>query len=116
MSRNTPRIISWIKSARKDFNAFPAAAQDEILDALTLAADGLQPDAAKPMKGLGSGVYEIALRHRGDAYRTVYTLQIQDRIWVVHAFKKKSKSGIKTPKPDIDLIKERIKRIKEMYQ
>jgi len=116
MSRNTPRIISWIKAARKDFDAFPAAARDEILDALTLAADGLQPDLAKPMKGLGSGVYEIALRHRGDAYRTVYTLQTQDRIWVIHAFKKKSKSGIKTPKPDIDLIKERIKRIKEMYQ
>ena len=63
--------------------------------------------------GFGSGVMELALKHRGDAYRVVYALQIDDDIWVVHAFQKKSKSGIKTPKAEIDLVVERLKRLKE---
>ena len=66
--------------------------------------------------GGDSGVMELALRHRGDAFRVVYALQIDNDIWVVHAFQKKSKSGIKTPKQDIDLIHERLKRLKEMLK
>lgn len=108
------RPISWVKAARKEFHKFPAAARERILTALDFAAEGQTSDLAKPMKGLGSGVFEIALRHQKDAYRVVYAVQIGDRIWVVHAFKKKSKTGIKTPKPEIDLIKERIAKIKEM--
>lgn len=73
------------------------------------------PEMAKPMKGLGSGIFEIALRHRDDAYRTVYAVQIGDDVWVVHAFKKKSNVGIKTPKHEIDLIKTRINKIKEEF-
>jgi Phage-related protein len=73
-------------------------------------------DIAKPMKGLGSGVYEIALTFRGDTYRAVYAVQMGRDIWVVHAFQKKSKTGIKTPKHEIDLIRERIKRLKEMLK
>lgn len=107
------RPISWVKAARKDFEAFPDEAQDDILTALTIAADGGFPANVKPMKGLGSGVYEVALRHRTDAYLAVYTLQFAGALWVVHAFQKKSKSGIKTPKQDIDVILERIKRLKE---
>ena len=72
------------------------------------------PDVAKPLTGLGSGVMELALRYRGDAFRVVYALQIGDDIWLVHAFQKKSKSGIKTPKQEIDLIRDRLKRLKEM--
>ena len=113
MDRKTKRNISWIKAARKDFEEFPPSTQDEIMDALTIAAEGFKPEIAKPLKGLGSGVYEIAFRHRGDAYRTVYVVQIQDDLWVVHAFKKKSTTGIKTPKHEIDLIRERIKKLKE---
>jgi len=71
------------------------------------------PDIAKPLTGLGSGVMELALKHRGDAYRVVYALQIGDDIWVIHAVKKKSKSGIKTPKQELDLIEERLKRLTE---
>lgn len=107
------RPVSWIKAARKAFEAFPLEAQDDILAALTVAADGGFPGNAKPLKDLGSGVYEIALRHRTDAYRAVYTVQFKDALWVVHAFQKKSKSGIKTPKQDIDVILDRIKRLKE---
>jgi len=110
------RPISWIKAARKDFADFPPAARDELLDALTAVADGKYPDMAKPLTGLGSGVLELALRHRGDAYRVVYALQIGAEIWVIHAFQKKSKSGIATPKAEIDLIRERLKRLKEVLR
>lgn len=65
---------------------------------------------------LGSGVMELALKHRGDAFRVIYALQIDDDIWIVHAFQKKSKSGIETPKQEIDLIYRRLKRLREMLQ
>jgi len=113
MSRDT-REISWIKAAWKDFEVFPEGAQDEILDALTVAAEGGKAEIAKPMKGMGSGVFEVALRFRGDAYRLVYDVQIDTDIWVIHAFQKKSKTGIATPQREIDLIRERLKRLKEM--
>ena len=66
------------------------------------------------MKGLGSGVFEIALAYRGNAFRVVYAVQIGEEIWVIHAFQKKSTQGIKTPKREIDLVQERLKRLKEM--
>lgn len=113
MSIRNTRPISWIKSARKAFDAFPSGAQDDILSALTFAGEGGFPTDAKPLKGVGPGVFEIALRHRTDAYRAVYTVQFRDTIWVVHAFQKKSKSGIKTPREEIDLVEERIRRLKE---
>jgi phage-related protein len=115
MWRNT-RPVSWLKGARKDFEEFPKGAQIEMARALTILAEGQIPEIAKPLVGFGSGVMELALRHRGDAFRVVYALQIDDDIWVVHAFQKKSKSGIKTPKQDIDLIHERLKRLKEMLK
>lgn len=68
------------------------------------------------MHGLGSGVFEIALRFRDDAFRVVYAVQLSDEIWVVHAFQKKSTKGVKTPKREIDLIKDRLKRLKEMLR
>jgi phage-related protein len=114
MPRLTLRTISWIKAARKDFEAFPARAIDRALDALTAVADGGTPDIAKPLAGLGTGVWELAIKERGDAYRVVYALQVGDDIWVVHAFQKKSTKGISTPRHDIDLVRERIKRLKEM--
>ena len=110
------RPISWLKSARKDFEKFPEDVQVDIFDALTLAAEGGLSGKAKPFKGVDGGVFEIALRYRGDAFRTVYALKIGEDIWVVHAFQKKSKSGIKTPQTDVDLIRERLKRLKEALQ
>lgn len=86
------------------------------LAALTIAAEGGKADIAKPMKGLGSGVFEVALSYRGNAFRVVYAVQIGDDVWVVHAFQKKSTQGIKTQKGDIDLIKDRLKRLKEMLR
>jgi phage-related protein len=84
-----------------------------MLDALTAVVEGRHPAIAKPLTGLGSGVLELALKHRGDAFRLVYALQIGADIWVIHAFQKKSKSGIATPRPEIDLVRERLKRLKE---
>ncbi|MCH8207945.1 MAG: type II toxin-antitoxin system RelE/ParE family toxin [Nitrospinae bacterium] len=108
------RPVSWIKAARKEFEKFPKGAKQDILEALVLAAEGRKGEIAKPMKGLGPGVFEIALQYRTNAYRLVYALQIGTDIWVVHAFQKKSMTGSKTPKRDIDLIKQRIKTLKEM--
>ncbi|MCZ6718376.1 MAG: type II toxin-antitoxin system RelE/ParE family toxin [Gammaproteobacteria bacterium] len=96
MVRNT-RAISWVRAARKDFERFPAGTQLTIRRALTVVAEGQMADTAKPMKGLGSGVFEIALRYRTDAYRVVYAVQLAGAVWVVHTFQKKSKTGIKTP-------------------
>ncbi len=108
--------ISWIKAARKDFEKFPEGIKQQVWDALTIAAEGLKADSAKPMKGLGSGIFEIALQYKSNAWRVVYAVQIGEDIWVIHAFQKKSKTGIKTPKQEIDLIKQRIATLKEMLK
>jgi phage-related protein len=106
------RPISWIKASLRDFETFPADAQSILLTALTIAADGGKADIAKPMHGLGSGLFEIALAFRG-AYRVIYAVQFANDVWVIHAFLKKSKQGAKTPKREIDLVKDRLKRLKE---
>ncbi len=115
MTRST-RPISWVSAARKEFDSFPEGAQAICLTALTIAAEGGKADIAKPLKGLGSGVLEIALPYRGDAFRVVYAVQIGAELWVVHAFQKKSTQGIKTPKREIDLIQARVKQLKEILR
>jgi len=77
------------------------------------AANQITP---KPFKGVDGGVFEIALRHRGDAFRVIYAVKIGADIWVIHAFQKKSKAGIKTPRAEVDLIRDRLKRLKEALQ
>jgi phage-related protein len=110
------RPVSWLKAALNEFGKFPEGARTICLAALTIAAEGAKADIAKPMHGLGSGVFEIALPFKGDAFRVVYAVQFAEEIWVVHAFQKKSTTGIKTPKHEIDLIKDRLKRLKEMLK
>ena len=106
------RRISWIKAAQKAFSGFPLDAQDQILTALRLAATGRKSMIAKPLRGFGSGILEVALPYKSDAYRTVYAVQLGDDLWVIHAFKKKSTRGISTPKKDLDVIEERIRQLK----
>jgi phage-related protein len=115
MIRRT-RPISWIKAARKEFDNFPEGARSICLAALTIAAEGGKSDLAKPMMGFGSGVFEIALPFRGNAFRVVYAVQIDDDLWVVHAFQKKSTQGTKAPKHEVDLIRDRLKRLKEILR
>ncbi|MGO8756985.1 MAG: type II toxin-antitoxin system RelE/ParE family toxin [Terracidiphilus sp.] len=113
MTRFT-RPVSWIKAARKDFEKFPAEAQSICLTALTIAAEGAKADIAKPFTGLGSGVFEIALPFHGNAFRVIYAVQIASEIWVIHAFQKKSTQGIKTPRHEVELVKSRLKQLREI--
>ena len=82
--------------------------------ALTIAAEGGKADIAKPFKGLGAGILEIALPWRGNAFRVVYAVLIGDEIWVLHAFQKRSTQGIKTPRHEVELIESRLKGLKEL--
>jgi len=107
------RPVSWIKAARDDFGEFPENVQRDMLSALTIAAEGEKSDNAKPFKGVDGGVFQIGIRHRGDAFRVIYAVKIGHDIWVIHAFQKKSKTGIKTPQMEIDLIRQRLKQLRE---
>ena len=100
----------WLGDSLRELKTFPAAVQDEMGYAIYLAQCGQKHVSAKPLKGLGSGVLEVVSDHRGDTFRSVYTVRFADRVFVLHAFQKKSKSGIATPKADIDLIKQRLKQ------
>lgn len=113
MVRRT-RPISWVRAALREFETFPDDAKTIGLVALTIAAEGRKADAAKPMRGLGPGIFEIAIRFRGDAFRIIYSVLLAEEVWVIHAFRKKSTHGIKTPQREIDLIKDRLKRLREM--
>ena len=116
MSDDT-RPIGWVRAARKAYETFPVTVRDRVNTALTIAAEGSKTDIAKPLKGLGSGVMEIAVRYRTDAYRVVYVTEIAGTLWVIHAFQKKSKTGIRTPKAEIDLVRARLGRLrKELLQ
>jgi phage-related protein len=104
------RPVIWLGDSLRELKAFPAAVQDEMGCAIYLAQCGQKHVSAKPLKGLGSGVMEMVSDQRGDTFRSVYTVRFTDRVFVLHAFQKKSKSGIATPKADIDLIKQRLKQ------
>ncbi len=115
MTRTT-RPVSWVSAARRAFGEFPEGARGLCLAALTIAAEGGKADTAKPIHGLGSGIFEVALAYRGNAFRVVYAVQLDDDVWVVHAFQKKSNKGVKTPKREIDLVRDRINRLKQMLR
>lgn len=106
--------LYWLGSSKKDLKAMP----DDVLDtfgyALHLAQDGKKHPDAKPMQGFGSaGVVEVVEDYHGNAYRAVYTVKFGVAVYVVHCFQKKSTHGIATPKPDMDLIRERLKTAQE---
>ena len=108
------RPLVWLGDSRRNIQAFPSGAQRLIGDELQLVQFGGMPKDAKPFKGVGSGVFEIALAYETNAYRAVYAVQLGAKIYVLHAFQKKSKSGVKTPQKDVDLINRRYKEAKEL--
>ena len=109
--------VLWVRSAKRDFVKFPEAVRDSFGFALYLAQLGEHPSIAKTLKGFGhSGVVELIEDHRGDTFRAVYTVRFRGAIYVLHAFQKKSKSGAKTAKSDIDLIKQRLRDAEADYQ
>ena len=105
-----PKPLEWIGSSKKDLKALPDEVRDVFGYALFLAQTGGKHDQAKPLRGFGSaGVLEVVEDFRGNAYRAVYTVRFEERVFVLHVFQKKSKTGIATPKSDMDLIRERLK-------
>ena len=106
------KTLTWIADSRANVKRFPARVQDEIGYALYLAQLGGKSARATPLHGLGAGLMEIAVRDANGTFRTVYTVSIGTSIYVIHAFQKKSKSGIATPKADMDLVKQRLKQLR----
>jgi phage-related protein len=110
------KSVKWISSSRDDLREFPEDVQRMMGYALYLAQLGKKHPDSKPLKGFkGSGVLEVVEDFDGDTYRAVYTVKFEGIIYVLHAFQKKSKRGIATPKQDIALIEARLKRAKEYY-
>lgn len=102
--------VIWIGSSRKDFGEFPDPVKARMGYALYFAQRGGRHADAKPLKGYGgAGVVEILRDHRGDTFRTVYTVRLAGAVYVLHAFQKKSKTGRETPKAEIDLIDRRLR-------
>jgi phage-related protein len=108
--------VYWIGSARGDLRRFPEEVRYAVGYALYVAQTGGKHDRAKPLRGFGdAGVVEIVEEHDGNTYRAVYTVRFREVIYVLHAFQKKSRKGIAPPKPDIDIVKERLKTAAEHY-
>ena len=110
----TVRKLLWLAPVRKTVLDFPEPVRDSIFKALAVVERGVKPDCAKPMHGIDSGLFELAIRHRTDAWRVVYAVKIGDDIWIIHAFQKKSKRGISTPANEIDIIRKRLSMIRQM--
>jgi phage-related protein len=104
--------LTWLADSRSSVKSFPSGVQDEIGYALYLAQLGERSGKAKPMHGLGAGVMEIAACGASGTYRAVYTVSIGESIYVIHAFQKKSKAGIATPKPELDVIRKRLRQLR----
>ena len=116
MSGATIKPVSWIGSSYKDFREFPDPVQDAMGYALYQAQIGLKHGSAKPLKGFGgAGVLELVADHVGDTFRAVYTVKFATAVYILHAFQKKSKSGIKTPQADKDRVRDRFKAAKRDY-
>jgi phage-related protein len=104
------------RQRKAHLRTFPGEVKDSIGFALYVAQQGGKHSDAKPLRGFsGAGVLEIIEDHRGDTYRAVYTVRLAGRVYVLHAFQKKSKIGIETPKAEINLIKSRLKRAEEEH-
>jgi phage-related protein len=102
--------LFWVASSKKDLAGLPEEVQDVFGYALHLAQEGKKHEQAKPLKGFGgAGVLEVVEDFKSNAYRAVYTVKFGNAIYVLHCFQKKSTHGIETPKPDMDLIRERLK-------
>lgn len=120
MSRNRriegEKPLYWVGSAKNDLLRFPEEVKDEIGVALSAAQFGGKHPKAKPWKGQGPGVLEIVDDHRGDTYRAIYTIRFEGAIYVLHAFQKKSPTGIKTAQTDVELIARRLKAATKDYE
>jgi phage-related protein len=116
MNEKQPKPVIWIGSSHEDWQEFPDDVQDVMGYALHLAQCGKKASNAKPLAGFkGASVLEITDNYDSDTYRAVYTVKFKDAIYVLHAFQKKSKKGIATPKSHIELIEQRLKKAREYH-
>ena len=108
--------LYWLGSTKRDLLAFPEAVKDGIGTALSVAQFGARHPAAKSWKGAGSGVLEVVENHDGNTYRAVYTVRFRWAVYVLHCFEKKSHRGIQTPKPDVELVSQRLRMARQDYE
>lgn len=108
--------LFWVGSAKNELLEFPEAVKDEMGTALSVAQFGGKHPSAKPWKGAGPGVLEIACDHRSGTYRGVYTVKFEKAVYVLHAFQKKSPRGMKTARSDVGLVARRLRAAQEDYQ
>ncbi len=103
------RPLLWVGSSKRDYREFPPRVREHLGFQLFLAQGGQHPPSAKPLRGLVGGTMELVEDFDGDTYRAVYTARLRDAVYVLHAFKKKSKRGNKTPQHEIALIHRRFR-------
>jgi phage-related protein len=112
-----PKPLFWVGPSKKDLKAFPLEVRQTIGFALFQAQTGGKHVDAKPLKGFGGGsVLEVVADHEGSTFRAVYTVKFAGAVYVLHTFQKKSKKGVKTPKPEVDLIRKRLQAAEEHYE
>ena len=110
------RPVIWVGSSRRDLRGFPREVRRDIGQALYAAQQGETDPAAKPLRGFGgASILEIVADQEGGTWRAVYTVRYREAIYVLHAFQKKSKRGIATPKKDIDLIRHRLAEAERLH-
>ena len=108
--------VQWVGSSKSDLKRFPDAVQDRMGFAIYQAQAGLRHRNAKPLKGFGSGALEVVARHDGDTFRAVYTVRFETAVYVLHAFQKKARRGIATPKQELDLVRRRLRVAEQHYR
>jgi phage-related protein len=115
-STSVDKPLHWVGSSKKDLLGFPESVVDDFGYALGLVQLGGVPPTAKPWKGEGPGVFELVEDNREGTYRVAYTVRFEKAVYVLHCFQKKSPSGIRTAKTDVDLIHERLKAAQTDYE
>ncbi len=108
--------VEWVGSSKADLRRFPDSVQNRMGFAIYRAQLGRQHRDAKPLKGFGAGVLEVVSRHDGDTFRAVYTVRFEAAVYVLHAFQKKARRGIATPKQELDLVRRRLRAAEQHYR
>jgi phage-related protein len=109
------KALIWIGGSKRDLIAMPLTLRKEFGVALDIAQQGLTPAGAKMLKGKATGATQLSEDYQGDTYRAVYTVELESCLYVLHCFQKKSKKGIETAKPDLDLIEIRLKTARALH-
>lgn len=109
------KSLFWVGGSKKDILAMPLAMRKDFGVALDIAQQGLTPEGAKQLKGMAAGAIQLSDDYQGDTYRAVYTVELEESVYVLHCFQKKSKKGAETPKPDLNLIEARLKAARSLH-